>query len=123
MNRDPVVFDEPNGYYGPAVVHHGDRTFDVTAELHIHPEEHGRLSWSGVLTARGEDGAAGALYELCRDQFTLEVADRSAQCAGTEVRLASNEPMQLRIVGIGPGPFRAAVTRAALLAALGIETA
>jgi hypothetical protein len=86
MNRDPVIFDEPHGYYGPAAIHHGDRTFDVTAELHIHPEEHGRLSWSGILTGRTTD-ASTALYQLRRDQFTLDVADRSAQCAGTEVRL------------------------------------
>lgn len=113
MNRDPVIFDEPHGYYGPAVIHHGDRTFDVTAELHIRPEEHGRLSWSGTLTARTTD-ASTALYQLRREQFTLDVADRTAQCAGTEVRLISNEPMQLRIVGIGPGPFRRTVDLADL---------
>jgi|SRR5690242_9077531 len=109
IGASPVVFDEPSGYYGPAVLTLNDGTrMQLMADLHIDttPKEHGPdlLSWSGRVRS---DVEQQNLMLAHRQQARLELSGRRAgEVYGVETRLASHEPLYLLLVGIGPAPFR-----------------
>lgn len=109
IGTSPVVFDEPSGYYGPAVLTLDDGTrLQVMADLHIEttPKEHGPdlLSWSGRVRS---DTERQSLMRAYRRKAKLELSGgRIGEVYGVETRLAIHEPLYLLLVDIGPAPFR-----------------
>jgi hypothetical protein len=107
----PVVFDEPSGYYGPAVLTLDDGTrLQVMAELHVQaePREHAPdfLTWNGRVRSDVEHQNLMAAY---RREAKLELpGGRIGEVYAAESVLAAGEPLYLRLVGIGPDPFRKA---------------